>query len=320
MQTNPCVSVVVPLYNKGPYIARTLNSILSQTFADFELLVIDDGSTDDGPEVVEGFSDARLMLRKQQNKGPGAARNAGLKLARGKYIAFMDADDEWLPTFLERGVQYLAAADMDLATVTFGYREPERTDAQLKVLWDNKAVLDGIYRVDASTSPERFDAILAFMSPCSTVARTEIIRRYGGFFDHYRCLYAEDAYLWLKVLLNEKVAVSREPLAIFHRKASSLSGNLKEPRPVEPFLESPAEIYAACPADKRELLSKLLSLRAARTAYYYMIHGCCRDARGLLEQFCNVHRPPVFKRLAMAAPCAFILPYAFRLKTILRNH
>src|SRR5712692_9736802 len=108
------VSIVVPLYNKAPYVRRALDSIAAQTFSDFEVIVVDDGSTDDGPSVVANYGDSRVRLVRQPNAGPGAARNAGLAQTQGELIAFLDADDEWLPTYLEESVRQLEESGADV--------------------------------------------------------------------------------------------------------------------------------------------------------------------------------------------------------------
>jgi len=100
------VSVIVPLFNKAPYIERALSSVAAQTYRDFELIVVDDGSTDEGPRIVEAFTDLPIHLIRQENAGPGAARNRGLELAQGELVAFLDADDEWLSNYLRRAFAY----------------------------------------------------------------------------------------------------------------------------------------------------------------------------------------------------------------------
>lgn len=97
----PSISVVIPLYNKAPYIERALRSVVAQKFNEFEILVIDDGSTDDGAEVVKKFHDHRINLISQSNSGVSAARNRGIIESRSDYIAFLDADDEWKPEYLD---------------------------------------------------------------------------------------------------------------------------------------------------------------------------------------------------------------------------
>lgn len=95
------ISIVIPLYNKGFIISETLDSVLAQTFTDFEIIIVNDGSTDNGYEIVSQFSDKRIKLFQQQNKGAAAARNLGIEKATGELIAFLDADDYWYPNHLD---------------------------------------------------------------------------------------------------------------------------------------------------------------------------------------------------------------------------
>ena len=122
----PRVSVIVPLYNKAAYVRRALDSISRQTFTDFEVIVVDDGSTDKGPALVTAFADKRIRMLTQANLGPGAARNRGIERARGELIAFLDADDEWLPNYLEESVRLLDGYGTGVASITSGYIERQR--------------------------------------------------------------------------------------------------------------------------------------------------------------------------------------------------
>lgn len=278
----PRVSVIIPLYNKAPYVRRALDSIAAQTFGDFELIIVDDGSTDESVTVVESYKDARLRLLRQQNAGPGAARNRGIAESAGEFIAFLDADDEWLPEYLARAISMLE--EMGAATATSCYFE-HPPGVSRAPMWRARGISEGTHRLDAETPPNLFVQMLAYMSPCSTVARADVLKRWGGFYDAERCLYGEDAFLWMKVLLNERVAFSVEPLVRFHHDASGLSKNLVGARPVEPFLLHPEEVTASCPAHMRGLLGRVLAIRALKTACVLGYWGNWREARALKSRF-----------------------------------
>ena len=106
----PIFSVIIPVYNRAELLKRTIASVLRQELADFEILVIDDGSSDDIKSVVDGFSDARIRYHRQINRGASAARNAGIDLARGDYVAFLDSDDAYLPHHLATMLSLLQSA------------------------------------------------------------------------------------------------------------------------------------------------------------------------------------------------------------------
>jgi Glycosyl transferase family 2 len=280
------VSVIIPLYNKARHVRRALESVARQTWADFECIVVDDGSTDDGRRLAEEFcrEEARFRLVAQENAGPGAARNRGIAEASGGLLAFLDADDEWAPEYLEESVRLLDECGPEVAAVTHGYVE-HPGGASSEGLWRARGLRGGVQRVTTGTPPALFVSMLAFMSPCSTVARAGAVRRRGGFYERDRCLYAEDALLWMKTLLNEPVVFSLRPLASFHREAAGLSKNLRGARPVEPFLVDPREVEGACPAHLRELLRRVLAARAFKTACVLGYWGRWREARALVRRF-----------------------------------
>lgn len=105
-EKNPTVSVIIPTYNREHLIGRAIQSVLNQTYQDFEIIVVDDASTDNTQEVVKSFNDLRIRyIRHEKNRGGSAARNTGIRAARGEYIAFLDSDDEWLPEKLAEQIR-----------------------------------------------------------------------------------------------------------------------------------------------------------------------------------------------------------------------
>ena len=117
---NPKVSVIIPVYNSSEYIRHCLDSLLSQTLEDIEILCVDDGSTDDSLSILEEYSrkDERVRVLTQENAGAGAARNHGLREARGKYLSFLDSDDYFEPDMLEKARKYIIHYKADF--VVFG--------------------------------------------------------------------------------------------------------------------------------------------------------------------------------------------------------
>jgi len=208
------VSVVIPLYNKARYINRCLRSICAQTFSDFELIVVDDGSSDGGGQIARAFGDARIRVIQQQNAGPGAARNRGLAEAQGEYIAFLDADDEWMPGYLARAVTALDT-HLTAASTTCQYREyPVTKDIQ--ELWRNRGITEGLNRITEDMDPVFLLYAVAYMHSCTTLSRASVLKQLRGFYDKDRCLYAEDAFLFLQVALNHHVHFSLDPLTLIY--------------------------------------------------------------------------------------------------------
>lgn len=184
----PKVSVVIPTYNRAEFITSAIESVLNQTFRDFELLVVDDGSTDRTGEIVALIRDPRLIFIRQGNAGRSNARNRALALARGAYIAFLDSDDLYLPSKLDLQVQY-----MDM-----------RPEAGM--VYTSACCIDA----HGNDLPERYEAKrsgriysdIAFFRPVTitlptVMVRRQILEQVGGFDE--RMSRFEDTDMWRRV-------------------------------------------------------------------------------------------------------------------------
>jgi glycosyltransferase involved in cell wall biosynthesis len=273
----PRVSVVVPLYQKAATIRRCLTSIAAQSHSDFEAIVVDDGSSDGGGEAVAALGDPRLRLVRQANAGPGAARNRGIRAARGEYVAFLDADDAWDRDYLARLVGRLDANPAALAAVC-AYRTARGSQVPR---WRRAGLADGTVRIGPATPLRRVLGLMAMLSPCTTVARRAALLALGGFYERDGCRYGEDNFLAFKLALAGPLEVVLADLVEVDLGASALS--VRRPnRPLEPLFAAAGELRAAVPAELRPLCDDVLALRAGKTACVMAYWGRPREARALL--------------------------------------
>jgi len=204
------VSVVVPLYNKAAYIARALDSVLAQTHRDWEIIVVDDGSTDGGPEIVKKYTDPRIRLLSQENSGPSRARNRGVAEARAEWVSFLDADDEWHETFLERTTA-IAQADPSVSVVFTNLRDATTNDTFLP----KAAGVQFISDYPSFQSGNRFVGIVT----SATLIKKQALIDAGGFPEGVR--FGEDLDTWVRLGWTvEKMAFLAEPLAVYHSDAT----------------------------------------------------------------------------------------------------
>lgn len=210
----PTVSVVIPAYNAAWCVARAIDSVLAQTFQDFELIVVNDGSTDDTARVLAGYGDA-LKVITQANGGLSQARNTGIGAARGRYVAFLDADDGWLPEKLARQVA-LMEAHPDLAFCS--------TAARL-VGPDGTALGEWRHRPSHLPTLEAIFAENAFVagSGSAVLVRREALAKAGGFDTTLRSL--EDIDMWMRLAACGAYGCVDEPLALILKRPGSMSGN-----------------------------------------------------------------------------------------------
>ena len=208
------ISVVIPLYNKFSTIAKALDSILSQTYQDFEVVVVDDGSIDDGAAIVEQYTDPRIRLVCQENAGVSAARNRGIAEAKGEYVAFLDADDEWMPEFLEEIVllQKEFPACRAHATKYVQYQNGELKDIILNKLPFNgvRGVLVNYFEVASCSHPP-------VCSICVCIERA-LLLEIGGFPLGIKS--GEDLLTWASIAVRTQWAYSLKPLAQYNIETS----------------------------------------------------------------------------------------------------
>lgn len=281
------VSVVVPLYNKAAYVEKTLTSILTQTYSPCEVIVVNDGSTDDGPSLVQAIEDDRIQLIHQDNQGPGSARNQGLRLATAPYVAFLDADDEWLPNFLEVTLNHLGQHPDCALCLTGQYRGVDRSDWG-KTLF-SLGIKPGLWQLPLDLPPEQYKPNIDLLHSGAIVCDRTIINRFGGFYDKDRCTYGEDIYLWLQVILNYPIYRDLRPLMWYHTEASDLAV-WNQVRPPWPMLLEPALIRQNCPEGNRSILESILNTYAAIAAYRATTAEDLATANRLFEAFPNARR------------------------------
>jgi len=136
----PIVSIIVPTYNRSNLVVRAIKSVLAQSFADFEVIVVDDASTDDTQQRIAELKDPRIkIIRHEKNKGAPAARNSGIKASQGEYIGFLDDDDEWLPDKLEKQLQLFETSGNEAGLIYSGfYFVSDRNNRILSNITPNK--------------------------------------------------------------------------------------------------------------------------------------------------------------------------------------
>ena len=202
----PRVSVVIPTYNRAGLVVRAIESVLKQTFCDFELIVVDDASPDDTPERVAAIADPRVRLvRLAKNRRQARATNTGIAQARGEWVAFLDDDDEWLPSKLEL---QLARLDQDSDASAAYCRVRRQTPEGLQPLRQRSSFPEG----------DITDSLLTravALTPSAYVVKRSALLEVGGFDESFMATLDMD--LWLRMSqAGYRFVIVPEPLAIYH--------------------------------------------------------------------------------------------------------
>ena len=207
----PHFSVIIPLYNKAPYVRKAVESVVGQTHEDWELVIVDNGSTDGSSDVVASISDPRIQtVRLEDNIGPGAARNRGVAESTAQWICFLDADDWWEPTFLEE-MAGLIERHPDAGIYGTGYYIVKNGKKRLAPIGVEEGFDEGeinYCKVYAKTLCMPLTSITVCM-PRGVFDET------GGFKTYLRL--GEDFDLWIRIALKHKVVLLNKPLSNYNQ-------------------------------------------------------------------------------------------------------
>lgn len=243
----PEVSVIIPVYNAEKYIKRTIDSVLNQTYNDFEIIVIDDGSTDNSKKILDEYKD-KVRYFYQNNSGVSSARNNAIKLSSGKYIALLDQDDLWYPQKLEIQINYLKEhPDTALLYSDCNYID-ENDNINFRLFEKNKSYQGNVFK----------ELIIDNFIPIPTVLiKKEVLEKVGLFLENYT--FAEEHELYIRIAKDHKIGYIDEPLAGYRVHDSNLSKQID--RSIKEDISVKEDVLAKYASEiepyKNEVLKKL---------------------------------------------------------------
>lgn len=207
----PLISIVIPLYNKQSSIGRTIESILRQTYSNYEIIIIDDGSTDGSLEIVKKYADSHIGIINQENAGVSVARNRGVKESKGEFISFLDADDEWKEDYLELQVKMIQDyPDCDVFATAYeskdGLNQITPTIYRGLRFKGQMGFLDNYFEVASISNPPIWTS--------AVVVRKNAIMSIGGFPEGVTS--GEDLLTWARLACKYKIVFSKKICAIYN--------------------------------------------------------------------------------------------------------
>ena len=261
-------SIIIPAYNAARYVRAAVDSALAQTHPDIEIIVVDDGSTDDTRRILDPYAAARkIEYLQQENKGLSGARNAGIRRAKGEYIALLDADDIFMPDKMEKQIAHLErdlSCDVSYCDLYhFWDEEPEKSLKLDYKYYSGEEVLPNILR-------------RSFIAPSATLFRRRVFDRFGYFDEEIR-QFAEDLEFWLRLTLGgAKICFLPEILVRLRlRREGSIQGLSRQPQMKLTALKVVEDVNAKMSAAERARYGMDSHLRRYRlkTAFAYLLVG-----------------------------------------------
>jgi len=197
----PIISAIIPTYNRGWILKEAVDSVLAQTFCEFELVVVDDGSIDNTLEILSGYKKDRIRIIQQDNKGVGAARNRGATASAGQYIAFLDSDDIWMRDKLSVQAKFFTD-------------HPEAMICQTDEIWIRRGIRVNPKKRHKKPTGMIFEPSLdlCLVSPSAVMMKKSLFDEMGGFDESFRV--CEDYDLWLRINCKYPIFLVDRPLIV----------------------------------------------------------------------------------------------------------
>jgi len=273
----PKVSVIIPVYNAETFLSETIESVITQTYADWEIVAVDDGSTDRSGEILRKYEQRlpqKFHVIVQQNSGTSAARNTAIKASKGEYIAFLDHDDLWLPEKLEKQVELLDSNKKRGMVYSDNYVIDSNGNLKKKSLLPYRTFRGCVFN-------ELFHR--NFIALLTVVIRKEVLNKVGMFNPKYKI--AEEYDLFLRIAEHYLIDFVEQPLAKYRVHDESVSKNIE--LSVDEDLQIMGYWLNKKPKLKRELRGKI-QLKKARlcynvTAYYFSKHEYKKAIKGIYK-------------------------------------
>ena len=218
---NELVSIIIATYNHAKFIEQTIDSVLSQSYYNFELIIVDDGSTDNTNQVVGKYEDSRIKYILIDHSGrPATPRNEGISISKGKYIAFLDSDDLWMPDFLEKSLQYFNI-DKNIGVVT----------SKLYFINSNSDITYNTFH-DSIADNEIFGFDKLFfqnvVNLSAAIVRRECLEKTGNFNESNKFRGVEDYHLWLRISSEYKIYFLSQVLGYYRKHEEGISTNINQ--------------------------------------------------------------------------------------------
>lgn len=310
-------SIVIPLYNKEKQIAKTIESVFNQTFQEYEIVIVNDGSTDDSVEIVNQINDKRIKLINQQNGGVSSARNTGIKNASFEYVAFLDADDEWLVDYLEtifnmiKNYPECSVFATNYKIIDTKGQERFPVDVNLAKFSKTKGGKDGIlidyFNFASRTAPPLWTSAI--------VCKRTTIKNIGCFPKGIRM--GEDLIVWAKLASNYKVCYSKNIKSIYHFKSYD---ELLDDEPLPDEIDYVgSELLNLKKINQSKFLDDYISLWYKMRTTMYIANFLRKDA--ICEAIKMLKFNP-FKFKNILIFCLCLIPHSLRMfmsKIILKN-